>query len=57
MIVTKRAESFTGGAFSKRVSTMLKTVELAPIPSAKESTATAAKPGFLASMRKPYLKS
>ena len=36
---------------------MLKTVELAPIPSASVSTATAVKPGFFASMRKPYFRS
>ena len=45
--------SFTGSIFSSTVSIRLKMAVLAPIPSASDITATAVKPGLLASSRTP----
>jgi len=42
---------------SSTASIRLKIAVFAPIPSASDSTATAAKAGFFASMRRPYFKS
>ena len=49
--------SFTGGFLSKTPLTTLKIAVLAAIPSPSVMTATAVKPGFFASMRRPYFKS
>ena len=57
VIMARRAGSLTGHGRRSSVSTMLKIVELAPMPSAKESMATAVKPGFLRSIRKAKRRS
>src|SRR5439155_14919536 len=43
----------TGNSRSRTAFSRLKMAVFAPIPSASESTATAVKPGFLASIRRP----
>ncbi|PYV23388.1 MAG: hypothetical protein DMG24_14080 [Acidobacteria bacterium] len=47
----------TGSERSSTASSTVKIAMFAPIPRASVSTATAVKPGFFASTRRPYLKS
>src|SRR5438445_12992671 len=55
--MTIRSGSRYGSAFSNTALTTLKMAVFAPIPSARVSTATAVKPGFLSNWRKANFKS
>ena len=57
VIAIRRSASATGSGRKRAKLTMLKTVEQAPMPSAADRIATAAKPGSRRSPRAPYRRS
>jgi len=56
-IKTSRSASLYGSGRNKRALITLKIVVLAPIPSARETTATKVIPGVFQSIRMPYRRS